>query len=92
MSAATKSTAAGLENLADETKSAGAISEIGDFASAAIKGRVLCIALYRGRRRLVDRRLLTIIPTEPSDPLEINQYGSPAPVSNNPAKLLGSTY
>lgn len=38
MSAAAKSTAAGLENIASETNSAGTISEIGDFASSAIKG------------------------------------------------------
>lgn len=38
MSAAAKSTAAGLENIATETEAAGKTTEIGDFASAAIKG------------------------------------------------------
>jgi hypothetical protein len=38
MSAAARSTAAGLENIADETRSAGTMTEIGDFASSAIKG------------------------------------------------------
>lgn len=38
MSAAAKSTAAGLENLATETEEAGKTSEIGDFLSGAVKG------------------------------------------------------
>jgi hypothetical protein len=38
MSAAAKSTAAGLENLATETEAAGKTSEIGDLISAGIKG------------------------------------------------------
>jgi hypothetical protein len=38
MSAAAKATAAGLENIASETESAGTMTEIGDFVSGAIKG------------------------------------------------------
>ena len=38
MSAAAKSTAAGLENIASETEAAGKTSEIGDFISAGLKG------------------------------------------------------
>lgn len=38
MSAAAKSTAAGLQNIASETEAAGKTSEIGDFISGALKG------------------------------------------------------
>lgn len=38
MSAAARATAAGLENIADQTRDAGTLTEIGDFISAGIKG------------------------------------------------------
>ncbi|SHN86006.1 hypothetical protein [Bradyrhizobium erythrophlei] len=91
-------TAAGEEQIANETRSAGQTAMWGDIAGGLLKGAAAVAGLATGTGLFGDLASAAVggfspsAPTDSSDPLVINRYGTPAPTSNNPAKLLGSIY
>jgi hypothetical protein len=91
MQNAATTTATSLENLANETKSAGTMSEIGDFAGALIKGGAAIASLFTGGIDLTGAAtgFAAEAPNNPNNPLVINRYGTPGPnVPNNPLPAI----
>ena len=94
-----RQTAGEEEEIANQQQNAGGITALGDIAGGILKGAAAVAGLATGGVSNLFTGLLGAgdgfspqAPTDPGNPLVINRYGTPGPVTNNPATPLGAIY